>query len=183
MTQPRRPERILFIGQVHACASPLLLRTLLGSCVAVCLFDPVARVGGMNHFALPNGPDRRTHTDRARFGLPAMIELLGALMAAGAVRHRLLATIIGGGHLLSTPDFANDLPRRNIDFARRFLARERIAIVAEDVGGHYPRQVRFHTDTGVVVVTRGRTSAGSRGGLRRVLVAALAAPDTAGDRH
>lgn len=146
-----RAERTLFIGELHASATPLTLRTLLGSCIAVCLFDPVAHVGGMNHFALPGAPDQCTRTSATRFGLPAMTQLLRAISTVGGAPHRLVATIVGGGHLLAAT-VANDIPQRNIAFARLFLARERIEIVAEDIGAHCPRQVRFDTDTGEVFV-------------------------------
>jgi chemotaxis protein CheD len=159
MSHPTLPERILFIGDLHASGTPLVLRTLLGSCIAVCLFDPVAHVGGMNHFALPDTPDPSARTRAARFGLPAMTQLLGALVSVGGARDRLLATIVGGGHLLVPADVANSIPQRNIAFARLFLAKERIAVVGEDIGGQCPRQVRFHTATGGVFVTRLRSTA------------------------
>ena len=159
MSPHSRLERILCIGEVYASAIPLELRTLLGSCVAVCLFDPVARAGGMNHFALPDEPDGAAATPVARFGLPAMLELLDRLRAVGGIHQRLLATIIGGGHLLSATDVVNGVARRNVAFARSFLGDVRIAIVAEDVGGHHARQVRFHTDTGGIQVAPVETAA------------------------
>ncbi len=154
MPRPTRPERILLIGDVHASATPLALCTLLGSCIAVCLFDPVTHVGGMNHFALPDAPDLSARPRASRFGLPAMTQLLGALMRVGGAANRLLATIVGGGRLLAVADAVNDITQRNITFARSFLADRRIQVVAEDTGGSCGRQVRFHTDTGGVFVRR-----------------------------
>jgi chemotaxis receptor (MCP) glutamine deamidase CheD len=142
-----RHEVPLYIGGVHASSDGVVLKTLLGSCVAVCLFDPAARVGGMNHFALPRAAG---HGERrsARFGVDAMELLMRAMQERGAARKRLIAKVFGGSRVLEIGESAGDVAQRNIQFARHALGAEGICIVAEDVGGRHARQVRFHTDSG-----------------------------------
>ena len=87
-----RAQVYLHAGQLHVASAPTAITTVLGSCVAVCLFDPVARVGGMNHFLLPLHVDR-DHT--ARFGTVAVPQLVEAVLRAGASRGALAAKVFG----------------------------------------------------------------------------------------
>ena len=121
-----------------------LLSTVLGSCVAVCLYDPKRRIGGMNHFLLPFGQE--TATDRpVRYGLFAMESLINALMKAGAVKSRLEAKIFGGARI--SVDL-RDIGRTNAVFAREFLATEGIDCSGESLGGTNARRVVFRPTTG-----------------------------------
>lgn len=117
-----------------------VLATLLGSCVAACLHDPVAGVGGMNHFLLPgdSGPGERGHAER--FGVHAMELLVNALLARGASRARLEAKLFGGA---STMQGLSDIGALNASFATRFLQRESIRITSECLGGTRGRRVQF----------------------------------------
>lgn len=137
------------IGGLRSSRQPLLLDTVLGSCIAACLYDPVSGVGGMNHFMLPEGadPDNPTST---RYGVNAMELLISDLMKLGADRRRFQAKIFGGGHVLKIRVSLDGVPQRNIDFVKRFLEAESIPIIREDVGGYQPRRVLFHTHTGKV---------------------------------
>jgi chemotaxis protein CheD len=146
--KPRaRNEIALYIGGVHASADGVVLTTLLGSCVAVCLFDPAVKVGGMNHFALPGaaGDGERT---AARFGIDAMALLIQAMRQRGAAPRRLVAKVFGGSRILDIRGSAGDIAERNVAFARHALGAAGIGIVAEDMGGRHARQLRFHTDSG-----------------------------------
>ncbi len=149
-----RPEIAIHIGGVHASREPVVLKTLLGSCIAVCLYDPGVRIGGMNHFLLPESTDNSDRDAPSRFGIHAMDLLIGAMLKLGAVRDRFVAKVFGGGHVLQIAESQNGVPQRNIDFAHRFLKVEAIPILAEDVGGYQPRHVRFETDTGRAFVKR-----------------------------
>ena len=121
-----------------------LLSTVLGSCVAVCLYDPKRRIGGMNHFMLPFGQE--IDTDRpVRYGLFAMESLINALMKAGAVKSRLEAKVFGGARI--TADL-RDIGSVNASFARDFLATEGIAWVGDSLGGCNARRVVFRPTTG-----------------------------------
>lgn len=153
LTDAFETERMLHIGDVHASAEPLVLSTILGSCIAACLYDPMSQIGGMNHFLLPQGRGDGRDPDAARFGVYAMDRLIGCLIKLGADRRRLLAKVFGGGHVLTVSQ-SSDVAGKNISFVREFLACEGIPLMNEDVGGTQPRHVRFYTATGQVFVKR-----------------------------
>ncbi len=155
---PGLAERTLYIGGVYATARPTVIKTLLGSCVAVCLWDPAARVGGMNHFLLPHAP-QATVDDPARFGVHAMDLLIGEMLKVGAERSRLLAKVFGGAHVLDTVEGEDSVPARNVSFVLEFLRNDGLRVTAEDLGGYLPRRVQFRTDTGQALVHRLRSSA------------------------
>ncbi len=137
------------IGGLRASRKPLLLDTVLGSCIAACLYDPVFGIGGMNHFMLPEGADPGNPTS-TRYGVNAMELLISNLMKLGADRRRFQAKIFGGGHVLNIRESLDGVPQQNIDFVKRFLETEQIPVIREDVGGYQPRRVLFHTHTGKV---------------------------------
>ena len=141
----------LHIGGVYVSSKPVILDTVLGSCISACLCDPVAGVGGMNHFMLPESldPDNPTST---RYGVNAMELLISELMKSGGQRRRFQAKVFGGGHVLKIRESLDGVPQRNIDFIRKFLTTEQIPVSTEDVGGYYPRRVLFHTNTGKAFV-------------------------------
>ncbi|MFD1914430.1 chemotaxis protein CheD [Halodurantibacterium flavum] len=120
-----------------------MLSTLLGSCVAACVYDPVTGVGGMNHFLLPDGG----LGDKAslRYGVNSMEQMINALLKSGADRRRMEAKIFGGGRML--PGLRN-IGQDNIEFARWFLNGESIRITSENVGGTQGRKLRFWPVTG-----------------------------------
>ena len=144
------------IGEYFASREPVVIHTLLGSCVAVCLFDPVGRVGGMNHILLPGRADMRAFDLPARFGINAMELLINALMGEGAERRRLVAKLFGGARII--PGIAREfrVGSKIIHFARTFLQTERIPVVNKDLGGSDTRKIYFHTDTGEVFLKRYR---------------------------
>ena len=125
----------------------VILTTVLGSCISACMFDPVARVGGLNHFLLaePGSGDTDVQSLQ-RYGVYAMEVLINAMMAMGATRSNLKARIYGGASLR---DGFRDIGATNALFARRFLRDERIALVGEDVGGHGARRVEFRPTVGL----------------------------------
>jgi len=139
----------IHIGGLRASHEPLVLDTVLGSCIAACLYDPVGGIGGMNHFMLPEGVDPGNPTS-ARYGVNAMELLISEVMKLGGQRRRFQAKIFGGGHVLKIRESLDGVPQRNIDFVRRFLETEQIPVIKEDVGGYHPRRVLFHTNTGKV---------------------------------
>ncbi|SFP72176.1 chemotaxis protein CheD [Sphingomonas rubra] len=133
----------------------VILTTVLGSCVAACFYDPVARVGGINHYLLADGTASDT-ASMQRYGVYAMEVLINAMLAMGASRHRLKARIFGGARMR---EGFRDIGGANIAFARRFLTDERIPLVGEDVGGTGARRVEFRPGLGLArcrVVTDAR---------------------------
>lgn len=142
------PERIVMVmqGDMHVSANPdEVLSTILGSCVAVCMWDPVARVGGMNHFLLPG--DAGPGLDRIKFGTHAMELLINALLKKGALRSRFAAKLFGGANMISQ---FRDIGASNIAFARQFLRAENIPCVAESLGGTSARRIKFWPTSGQV---------------------------------
>jgi len=141
------PVRRVHLIQGDHCVSAdptVAVTTVLGSCVAACLFDPVARVGGMNHFLL--AADRRADPGAAhRYGAYAMEVLINDLMKAGAARSRLQAKLFGGAKMIAA---LNDIGASNAGFARTFLADEGIAVVSDSLGGVKARRVEFWPATG-----------------------------------
>lgn len=119
----------------------VIISTLLGSCVAACLYDPVAKVGGMNHFLLGEpGSSHHVAGDQSRYGLHAMELLINDMMKKGAVRNRLRAHLYGGANVVSG---LGAIGASNAAFARRFMETEGIEIGHSDLGGSSARKVDF----------------------------------------
>ena len=127
------------------------LMTLLGSCVAACIRDPLLKIGGMNHFLLPDGDG--SDGAPSRYGSYAMELLINDLLKRGANRGRLEAKVFGGANVLKGFT-ANPVGTRNSQFVRDYLAAEHIPIVAEDLLGIHPRKVWFFPQTGKVIVQK-----------------------------
>jgi chemotaxis protein CheD len=124
----------------------LVLTTTLGSCVASCLYDPYAGVGGMNHFLLPHGEDF-DGPDAIRYGAHAMELLINGMLHAGAHKNRLEAKLFGGGRL---SDRLPDVGGANVAFAEHFLRHEAIAYLGGSTGGSGARRIQFWPATGRV---------------------------------
>jgi chemotaxis receptor (MCP) glutamine deamidase CheD len=143
-------EQALQAGDVLVSVEPKILRTTLGSCVSVCMYDPVAKIGGMNHFMLPGAGDAlETST---RFGLQAMEMLINKLLKIGAEKHRLIAKIAGACKVLDVSPAAGSVSDRNLAFVDEFLSTEGFEVKGRRVGGTSALEVRFRTDTGEAFV-------------------------------
>lgn len=116
------------------------ISTILGSCVATCLYDDVARVGGMNHFLLPEGIG-----NTASFGVNAMELLINEIIKNGGVRSRLCAKVFGGARMIAG---LSDVGARNAVFVTEFLAKEGIKCVGQSLGGTQARRVEFWPSDG-----------------------------------
>jgi chemotaxis protein CheD len=141
-------------GEYYATVRPMLIITVLGSCVAACIRDKVSGIGGMNHFMLPFISDFGESIDTsARYGTYAMEVLIKQLLEMGAQRKNLEAKIFGGGNLLKS--FTLDkVGERNATFVRTYLKQEQIPVVAEDLLDIYPRKIYFFPDQGTVKVKK-----------------------------
>ena len=123
------------------------IATLLGSCVAVCLYDPIAKIGGMNHFMLPSGkPSGNGEQDALLRGDYAMEVLVNALLDQGAQKRRIVAKAFGGGRVITSIRTA--IGENNIRFTREWLEREKFPLLSHDFGGTWPRKVLFEPDSG-----------------------------------
>ena len=131
------------------------LSTLLGSCVAVCLFDPALKIGGINHFMLPEmGRSKYGDVDSMLSGNFAMEALLNALLGRGAKKPRLQAKAFGGGTIIATESSSLSIGMRNADFTKEWLERESIRLVSSDFLGPWSRKILFLPESGDVFCKR-----------------------------
>ncbi len=161
--QPRKPGEASFFfydahfrndavkilpGEYFVYNEDILIMTTLGSCIAACLWDRTARVGGMNHFMLPDGAG-----DSGRYGSYAMELLINEMMKRGASRMNMEAKVFGGGQVVAGMNSLN-VGERNTSFVIDYLKMERIPILSKDVLDIYPRKVCFLPASGKAMVKR-----------------------------
>ena len=161
--QPRKPGEASFFfydahfrndavkilpGEYFVHNEDLLIMTTLGSCIAACLWDRNARVGGMNHFMLPEGAG-----ESGRYGSYAMELLINEMMKRGASRMTMEAKVFGGGQVVAGMNSMN-VGERNTNFVIEYLKTERIPIMSKDVLDVYPRKVCFLPASGKAMIKR-----------------------------
>lgn len=145
-------------GEFFVSSGNLILATVLGSCVSACLWDPVTRIGGMNHFMLADGGGR---ANSMRYGQFAMDTLLQHMLAAGALAHSIEAKIFGGARVmrgLTHSEVGSD----NARFALEYLQEQDIPVAASDLGDIYPRKLYFFPESGRVKMRRLRSDESTR---------------------
>lgn len=135
-------------GEYYVDTDDILIMTTLGSCIACCLWDRQARVGGLNHFMLPEGG-----SGDGRYGSYAMELLINEMLKQGASRLTLEAKVFGGGQVIAGMDSMN-VGLRNTEFVLDYLKTEHIPVVSKDVLDIYPRKVGFLPVSGKAVVKR-----------------------------
>jgi len=140
-------------GEYFVSNRGVLLVTVLGSCVAACIQDGDAGLGGMNHFMLPDDGRVDAVGASARYGTYAMEILVNHLLKMGAKKNRLQAKVFGGGAVLASLATSN-VGQRNSEFVVEYLKTEKIPIISHDLQDVYPRKVYFFTDSGRVLVKR-----------------------------
>jgi len=148
----RVDKRFLHPGEYYVTREPILISTLLGSCVSVCLFDPEAHVMGMNHFLLPtrswSAGQPLLESEAGRYGLWAMELLVNGMLTLGARRERLRAKAFGGANVLDSliplSSKREAIGTANVHFVRHFLDQDGISLVAQDLGGDHGRQIHFY---------------------------------------
>ena len=149
----------IYPGEYYVSKGPEFVSTILGSCVAICLFDPHNLIGGMNHFMLAESgldgkPSEKTGPI-SRFGKFAVDLLLDELIKAGADRRYLQAKIFGGSNVFNLPENSrNQIGSENIKFAKKYLAELNIPIITEDLGGVPSRKIIFDPATFKVLLKR-----------------------------
>lgn len=137
-------------GEYFVSRDEMAIVTVLGSCIAACLWDRFMRIGGMNHFMLPEGDSRDAS---GRYGSYAMELLINEMLKMGARRESMQAKVFGGAQVMANFTTMN-VGERNTDFVTEYLQTERIPIVSEDVLDIYPRKVVFFPSTGKAMVKR-----------------------------
>lgn len=135
-------------GEYFVANDDVLIMTVLGSCIAACIWDGKARLGGMNHFMLPEGED-----GSGRYGSYAMELLLNEMIKMGARRETMQAKVFGGGAVMAGFTTMN-VGERNTKFVLDYLSTERIPVVSQDVMDIHPRKVCFFPVTGKALVKR-----------------------------
>jgi chemotaxis protein CheD len=146
--EPPEVQVSLMQGDIHFSSDPKVLVTVLGSCVAVCLWDKVLGAGGMTHFVLPSAPNGEKST---RYGDVAIDELQAGLLRLGCRTEDLQAKVFGGAAVLPFSG-GQTVGSNNVLLALERLRRDRIRITAQRTGGTLGQQIRFHTRTGEAFV-------------------------------
>jgi len=149
-----RPLVRIAPGEFAASSEPVILQTLLGSCVAACLFDPVSRIGGMNHILLPGDDGPIPLPSHPRYGLYAMELLVKHMESLGAQRSMLQAKIFGGAHVISSVALEFGPGPRNIAHVLDYLAHHSIPVIGRDTGGAMTRVLHFISDTFEIYVRK-----------------------------
>jgi chemotaxis protein CheD len=144
------PSVYLYAGELIATSEPSMISTVLGSCVSVCLLDPVTRSGGANHFLLPY----LTKGDGSsfRFGGTAMEMLLTRMLSLGCQKRNLTARMFGGASQFQGSRERVSIGEQNVQVATRFLEEQGIPTLVREVGGARGRKLVFHTETGDIFV-------------------------------
>ncbi len=144
-------------GEFYVTQSDEAIITSLGSCVSACIRDRVFRIGGMNHFMLPeasgnpwSGGDLAT--EAARYGSFAMEQLINDILKAGGRRENLEIKLTGGGRVLE--NVSTNIGEKNIRFAKEYLRNEGLEVIGEDLGGTLPRRVVYFPATGKLRVKK-----------------------------
>lgn len=150
MHEDTSPSLFLLPGTLMAERAAHVVTTVLGSCIAVCLWDPLMGVGGINHYLLPlwNGEGLKT----PRFGNIAVPRLIERMEKMGAGKSRMLAKVFGGSSMFSNPRGLIGVGERNIEIAFHQLASVNIPVVAQHVGGTLGRKIIFNTQDGRVLM-------------------------------
>lgn len=163
--QPRKPGEASFFyadhhfqydavkvlpGEYYVSNEDLVVMTVLGSCIAACIWDGRARTGGMNHFMLPDGDGADVS---GRYGSYAMELLINEMLKLGARRETMQAKVFGGAQVMAGFTTMN-VGERNTQFVLDYLATERIPVVSQDVLDIHPRKVCFFPVTGKALVKR-----------------------------
>lgn len=151
MTADKLMQRVVIgPGEFHVSSQPAIISTLLGSCVAACLYDPVQRIMGMNHFLLafrdPLLPKIIMESDAGRYGLHAMELLINDMLRRGAHKLNLKAKVFGGGNVLllrQSSGVAQNVGDTNARFIQEFLRKEGIPVIASSLGGNIGRKIHF----------------------------------------
>lgn len=147
-----RDQVIVGIAQMAVCRAPRGLACLgLGSCVAVILYDPILRMGGIVHILLPKAPHNCDSAEK--YADTGTKKLVSELIAKGASKSRLVAKIVGGAQMFPSLSLAvSDIGRHNTEEARRILKELGIKLVSEDTSGNRGRSAYLNTENGMVTI-------------------------------
>lgn len=138
-------------GSIFTCWEPYRVATVLGSCVSVCLSDPVTKISGMNNFAYPKKKGKQSLSKFGNYSIPYLLKMMFNL---GADKKNIQAHIIGGS---SSKEYASrTLGKKNIEMAKKILKKYKIPVVNDDTGGTFGRKVLFDTANGEIIVYKAK---------------------------
>jgi len=143
------PRHFLYPGQIFVSREPAIISTILGSCAALCLWDHHKKIGGMNHYLLPEGS--HNGPNRLRYGNVANPALLNELLALGCDIKDLRAKLFGGSSAFAANP-SESVGTRNVQLAEEFVRRANIPLVAKDASGKHGRKLIFHTQDGITLI-------------------------------
>lgn len=151
-TEGKKNEHYLYPGQLFASEDEYLVTTVLGSCVSVCLWDCVLKIGGINHYMLPlwNGDGLPS----PKYGNIAISKLIEKMIMLGCRRDNLRAKVFGGGAVLQSNSGLMNVGERNIALAFDMLKAEHIPIISSNVGDVFGRKIIYNTHTGEVLMKK-----------------------------
>lgn len=146
-------EKAYFLksGQTYVSSTGEMIQTVLGSCIAVCLYDHKMQIGGMNHFLLASSKQRKPFGAIGKYGNLAIPDLVKRIEKKHGNLKNMVAKIIGGASILSVSNL-NNVPNDNIAGARQILLGLSIPIVGQDIGGRQGRKIVFNTKSGQVTI-------------------------------
>jgi chemotaxis protein CheD len=155
MRDSRFPHEIASIlpGEFFVSSDPMIVYTVVGSCISACIRDPVAGVGGMNHFMLPEPKEKALDSwrDSTRYGSYAMESLINEILKQGGLKNRLELKLFGAGKIY---DGQMDVGARNTEWALNYVKTEGLSMVGRDLGGMHPRKIYYFTESGCVLMKK-----------------------------
>lgn len=157
MRDARFPYEIASIlpGEFFVSQTPMVIYTVLGSCISACIRDPIARVGGMNHFMLPAPKEHQSCDawggESTRYGSFAMEQLINGILKRGGMKQRLEVKLFGAGKIY---EGSIDVGARNTEWVLRYLQTEGFSVASSDLGDMFPRKVYYFTDSGRVLMKK-----------------------------
>ena len=157
MNDGRFPTEVACIlpGEFFVSREPMVVYTVLGSCISACVRDPIAGVGGMNHFMLPAPKEHQSGDawggESTRYGSFAMEQLINEILKRGGMKHRLEVKLFGAGRIY---DGNIDVGARNTEWVLQYLKTEGYALAKSDLGDVFPRKVYYFTDSGRVLMKK-----------------------------
>ena len=141
-------KKFIHVGEIFVGAKPTEITTVLGSCIAVCLYDKVEQVGGMNHYLVPLWNDNGLQSPK--YGNISIPKLIENMLNIGCEKYNLEAKIFGGGNVIDVSQEEMMIGRKNILIAKEILREYSIKITAQDVGGTRGRKILMRSDTGKI---------------------------------
>ena len=157
MRDSRFPHEIASIlpGEYFVSREPMVVYTVLGSCISACVRDPIAGVGGMNHFMLPAPKEHQSGDtwgeESTRYGSFAMEQLINGILNRGGQRDRLEVKLFGAGKICNSNI---DVGARNTEWVLSYVKTEGLSVVGRDLGDVYPRKIYYFTESGRVLMKR-----------------------------